>query len=403
MAKITPLAKAAPPAETVGAFSSGIVKRRKLSRHLVRVSAFLFVVAPTVLAALYYAFIAANQYEVRTLFAVRGLANGSDVFGFTQLIGSGAVVNSDSYIVVDYIESTEIIEDIKRDQNLDLREIFASDKADWLVRADPNEPINLFVDYWRGRIDVGFNSTTGIITFEVRAFSAEDAATVAQAVLTASEQLVNVLSSKARQELVHVARAEVERTEARGRAARQAIQEFREREQTIDPSQLAAGQLKLLSEIEGQLVELRARRDALLQSVDPSSPSVRVLDRQIGALERQIEEQRGRLGSGQPADSEAPADPQSRTLSRVVGDYTQLAVEQEFAEKAYTTALAALEAAISEGRKQQRYFAVFVEPRAPEISLHPERLTNTALIFVASLGLWGLVLLMVLAIREHSL
>ncbi|MYZ47050.1 hypothetical protein [Propylenella binzhouense] len=404
-ANVTPLAKGpAPEPKRRSAFSSTIVKRRLVPKRLLRLSVLVCIVLPTLLTAFYYLFIASDQYGVRTQFAVRGVTSGLDQLGFSQFLGSSSSVTSDSYIVVDYILSAEVIEDILRDQGLDLRKVFASDQADWFVRADPDDPINLFVDYWDDRIDVGFNSTTGIITFDVRAFSAEDAAKVAQAVLTASERLVNLLSEKARQELVRVARAEVDRTEVRLREARQRMQQFREKEQTIDPSQIATSQLKLIGDLESQLAELRARRDALLQSVDPNSPSVRVLDRQVAAMNRQIEEQRARLGTGTNNFASADSsDLSQRTLSSVFGDYTELAVEQEFAEKAYTSALAALEAAVTEGRKQQRYFGIFVEPRAPDISLYPERLLNTFLVFLASVGLWGISMLTVAAVREHTL
>ena len=50
-------------------------------------------------------------------------------------------------------------------------------------------------------VDASYNSTTSITTFEVTAFDGKDAAAIAQAVLKASDELVNELSTKARLQL----------------------------------------------------------------------------------------------------------------------------------------------------------------------------------------------------------
>ena len=52
------------------------VKISRGSRWL-SISFVVIVVVPTILAGIYYALVASDQYETRTLFAVRGLSNSS--------------------------------------------------------------------------------------------------------------------------------------------------------------------------------------------------------------------------------------------------------------------------------------------------------------------------------------
>ncbi|MEM6464242.1 MAG: hypothetical protein AAF724_20235 [Pseudomonadota bacterium] len=130
----------------------------------------------------------------------------------------------------------------------------------------------------------------------------------------------------------------------------------------------------LLIGLERELVDLNTRRTALLATVSVESPSLRILDRQISALEGQIQQQLERFGSG----GENGAI-RTRNLSDVVNEYSQLIVEQEFAEKAYTSALSSLETSQAEARREERYFAIVVEPTLPEVALYPKRILNTLL------------------------
>jgi len=364
----------------------------------------LIVVLPTILAGFYYALIASDQYETRTLFAVRGLSESPlDALGFSNILGSG-VQQTDSYIVADYIQSIAVIEDIRNQLDIDLRQFFARPDIDFVWRIDPDMPVEDFSSYWKWRISIAFNSTTGISTFEIRAFSANDAEIIASAVMKMSEQLINDLSRRARDQLITVANAEVKRTEDRLRKGRLDLQSFLDREQTLDPTLIAQGQLGLINELERQLAELQTRRGALGLAISPTAPSARVLDRQIAALTAQIEEQKLRLGSGDVQrgnDAQNPAG--SRSLNQIFTDYVELNVEVEFAEKAYTAALTALEAALTEARTQQRYFAVFQPPRKPTTALYPRRIVNTISLGAGLLISWFILVLTVMIIRDHAL
>ena len=372
------------------------------------ISFFFAAIVPTIVAALYYAFIASPQYVVESQFAVRGaMQNSLSALGLASL-AAAAPQSGDSYVVTDYIHSAQILTDIKEQSGLDIREIYAHPSIDFLYRKDANEPLDTFRDYWRSMVNVSYNSTTGNVTLRVFAFSPEDAKVITDAVLTVSEHLVNSLSERSRQQLIGVASEEVAKAEERLRNVRSQMADLRRTEQAVDPTAVATMESSIIAGLEQQLAALKTRYKALIDTISPDAPSAKVIERQIAALEAQLSEQRNRM-SGDPGAADPSAktsrsgDKASRTLPELITRFAELGVDEEFAVKAYTTSLAALEAAIQEARKQDLYFGVYVAPRAPEIALYPLSVLNTLIVLLATACLWLIGYFAVRSIKDHAI
>ena len=80
------------------------------------------------------------------------------------------------------------------------------------------------------------------------------------------------------------------------------------------------------------------------------------VNRRIDAIGDRIEAERASLGITAPAST--------GSLPEVVGRYEELQVDMEFANTAYTQALAGLAAARAEARRQSRYLAPHIQPDA---------------------------------------
>ncbi len=371
------------------------LRPRDLRRKLVKIAAFFVILLPTLLAGIYYGLIASDQYAVEVRFAVRGIKSGggSDLLSMVTGIPSGGSPVADSYILMDYIRSREILEKLR--QKIDMNAVYGSQKADFLSAFRPDEPIEDFVEYWKKMTTLSYDSSSQIIVVEVRAFTPEDAKMIAQNVLALSEELVNELSAKARSDAVGHAEKEVARMEKRLRKSRQAVRSFREKEQVIDPSKTAESKLGILSQLEVQLTTERAKLSSLIQFMDKDSPRIMVLTGKIKALKKQVESERAKLGESGGKNNGA--------LTGLLEDYRILLMDQEFAEKAYISALTSLETARLEAGRQQRYLATFVHPALPEDSLYPKRLLNFFLTFIVSIVVWAIGILIVYAVRDHAM
>lgn len=375
--------------------SAGSFWQRCLGRQSLKLprSIIACIILPTLAAVLYYGLIASGQYVAEARFAVRSSEPvASDLLGtLTGIPGQGGS-SQDSYAVRDYILSREGIEAIS--QHHDVRAIFSRPGTDWLSRLNTNAPIEDVVEYWAKMIDVTFEPTTGISSLRVRAFTPQDAETLAKALLAEGEILVNRLSERARRDALSFAEAEVERAEKRLGGARRQLTEFRNQRQMLDPARAAEGRLGLLASLESDVARAQAEFSTLRSYMHASAAPIVSLESRIAALKDQIKVEERKLASRQANGADL--------MSTVVADYEQVSGEHGFAERAYVSALTGLEAARAEALRQSRYLVSFVQPRLPEDATRPRRLLAVVTVFFSACVLWGLGALGVAAIKDHS-
>lgn len=386
------------PSQLIRARSSaeeGQVKRPLRHRWII-LGFFLGVLLPTLAASVYMVFLAADQYHSRTAFAVRTIENtGATEFLGLVVQGGGASTTSDSYIISDYLQSQAVVEEVSK--ALDLAAMFNRSNSDWYFAMGEDLPIEDKVDYWNAMVDVNYDATSGLITVETRAFSPQDATAIAEALVEASERLVNRLADKAHRESIRFAKQEVARAEARLKIYRKELLQYREETQEISPLENAKITVELIASLEQELTKNQAELKTLKQYLDPQSPQIRILERQILSLEEQIASERQRLGAGSGIAGLA-----GRSISNRLASYEELELEREFAQKAYTAALASLEKARAEADSKQIYLAVSLHPSLSEEAQYPYRLLSSLTVFLALFGLWLVIVLTYYNVRDRT-
>lgn len=369
-------------------------------KNYLRISALLAIALPTALATLYYGLIAAPQYVAEARFAVRGpedSANPADALGsLTGLGGAVSSTASDSYIVSQFIESTQLVGNLQR--SLDLRGVYTNDKADFVAKYRPydfEDTIEHLTTFWNSVAWVYFEPISSTITFTVRSFSPEESLRIARETVRESEKLVNKLSERAREDAISLAKQEQSRAELRLKFARKAVQDYRDRKGQTDPITAAASRNLLIAGLEQELAKQEADMAGRAAFLSKDAPSVRVMRQTADALRSQIEQERGKLGQ---LNSQNPKELMSASLT----EYEGLQTERDFAQKAYETATASVESARVRAERQSRYLATYVEPHMPEDSLYPARLQMILLVALCSALAWAIGVLMFYGIRDHS-
>jgi capsular polysaccharide transport system permease protein len=354
---------------------------------------FIIVVAvPVVTAAVYYFFVAADQYVAEFRFALRSAEpERHDPVLFFQESIAPSVMGLDSYVVVQYLASRAIIDDLST--TLDLREMFSRSEADWPVRLDLPVSIEELVRYWKRQVDAFFDATNGTIVIRARAFTPQDALKLAEGIRASSERLVNELSTRARRDALRNADEEVGRAEKRLKSALTRLREFRDKEGIIDPRKTADATVALAGRVRDELVRAGTELSTLKHYMRDDAPSIKMLEARVQSLEAQR-----RAVESEVTDTEKT---RAEALSRIMGSYEQLESERAFAENTYQHALQALDRSRINADRQQVYLATFVQPTLPEEALYPRRLQSFAVASGVAFVVWMIGGFILQSIRDH--
>ena len=352
----------------------------------------LVVLLPTLLAAVYYTFIAAPIYQAEAQFVVRSAASQTVTAGLTSMIQGFGVTNSssDSYSVAAYLLSRDALGELEK--TVQIHDIYARPEADFMRRF-PNLIFgpsfeNLFMHY-QAWTTVDYDSSSGVSTLLVSAFRAQDAQRVANKLLDLSEKLVNRLNERARNDSLAAARHEVEHLQQQGIDVQKEVTEFRARELMLDPNASSTASLTRLAAVETDLASTKSLLAEVEKTV-PQSPQIPGLRTRIHALEQQAKAEE-RRGSGD-----------ENSLAPKMAEYERLLLKQQFVQQMLQIAVTSLESAEVTMQQQQLYIERIAEPNLQDRALYPQRIIDTLVVAITCLIIYGLGRLIYVTVIEHQ-
>lgn len=369
------------------------VKETIKRNGLTRTGILIFVFLPTILTVIYLSVFASDMYTSVTKVALQS-ENSQTLPGMelaSSFLGSFGSSNTYAFIIQDYIHSAAMLQEL--DKQLNLWDHYSNPQYDLVFRLPAKTSQERFVKYWNRMVDAKFETDSGIISVSVKAFTPAMAKSIGEAILVQSEKLVNHMNERAQQDTLLRAYDEVKLAEQRVANIRQELTEFRDTHTMLDARASAESFQGLLSHLEGQAIEARVKLKQSLTYFHENSPQVRALQLDLEAIEKQLAEEKARV-AGQRQEGER--------MSSVMAEYEQLAVENEFAQKQYISALSSLEIARVQAGAKSQYIVAYQHPTLPDEPRFPRPLYHSFLVFVISWMLFFIVSFIVAAIREHS-
>ena len=357
----------------------------------------LLVLAPLGATGWYLYERAADQYASTVAFSVRreDTTSALDLLGgITALSGSSS---SDTDILYEFLQSQKLVADM--DAALDLRGLWAKPENDPYFAFDPAGSIEDLVTYWSRMVQIYYDSGSGLIEIRVLAFAPGDATRIADALFAQSSEMINNLSSIAREDSIRYAREELNTAMERLKVAREVVTAFRNLHQMVDPSMDMAVQTGLLATLESQLAAALIEVDLLGDSAGSADPRMVQAQRRVEVIEARIAAERDKMGMGTGPDGAAGSGPAA--FASLVSEYERLGVEREFAERTYVAALASYDGALAEARRKSRYLAAHILPTTAETSRFPERGTLLALIGGFLFLAWTILALVAYALKDR--
>ncbi|HEX3535492.1 MAG TPA: hypothetical protein VHU15_01875 [Stellaceae bacterium] len=346
---------------------------------------------PTLIAAIYFFAIAADLYVTEVKFVVRGPSK-PPLSAIGALLGSPAANGSeDTFAVNEFLMSRDAVHLLEQKNNL--RAMLTRPEGDLLTRFPG-------VQFWRTDfealhkayarfVSVEVDASTGIATLQIKAYRPEDAQTLGQALLSYSEQLINDLNERARQDAVGAFQREVASAERRIAQTQERLTAYRVEQKMLDPKSAAAGPLLLLSQIEGQLSNSRAQLAEVIKNA-PSSPQIPLLKTRIGSLEKLVADERAKVIGG------------DNSVASTLTEYERLDMQRLLGEKLLASSVSSLESARLEAQRQQLYLETITQPNLADYPLYPRRIASFAIVVTTCLLAYGIAWVLVAGIREHA-
>jgi capsular polysaccharide transport system permease protein len=351
----------------------------------------IVVVAPTLLAMIYFFLIATPRYLSEARFIVRSPSQTQPTALGAALSGVGITSGAtDAFAVHEYIDSRDGVRELN--QIVDLRQVFGAGGADafsryprpWEDRTDEG-----LYSAFRRFVTIGYDSQTGISTLKVEAFNPQDAKRVTEALLVGGERLVNRLNQRAAADAVTDALRAQTQAKDRLTIAQNNLASFRNNQRYIDPTRAATESSTLVVSLLETLANLRAERSQIATEA-PQSPQLAALDNRIAAYDRQVAAERAKIAGT------------SGSLASQVGTYEDLTMAREFADRELTQATAALLTAEQDVRRQRLYLDRVVNPNLPDRADAPNRLLAVLTVLLSTLMIYGVGWLIWAGVREHG-
>jgi len=349
------------------------------------------VLLPTILAGLYFGLIASDVYVSESRFVVRS-AEKPARSGLGLLLSSAGFANAGEEVraAQGYIQSRDALRSLERDGLA--RKAWSDGGVSVFNRFDPiglsSSFDELFV-YYGGKVGAEYDAETGITTLTVRAFSPKDAQAMNRRLLEGAEGLVNTLNLRGQTDLVRYAEREVADAQAQARTAALALAAYRNRAGVIDPERQATVQLQMISKLQDELIGARMQL-LQLSAAAAQNPQIPLLKVRITGLQQAISEQIGQVAGN------------AGSLSAAAAQYQRLQLQREFTDRQLGAAMAALQDARNEARRQRAYVERVAQPSLPDVGMEPRRIRGFLATVIIGLVAWGILAMLLAGVREHK-
>lgn len=349
------------------------------------------IAVPVLLALLYYAVLAADRYVSESIVTVRQAAHEQTNMSGAALLLAGVNPPSreDTLYLRQYIHSLELLK--RLDARLNLRAHYEAQARDPFYRLYPGSSQEWFLEYYRNRVEVGFDEAASLLTVSVQGFEPAFAQRLNQAILEESEQFVNGFSQRIAREQMGFAENELKQAAKRLQDAKAQVLAFQTKHKLLDPMAQAQASTALTAELQATLARQQAELRNLRSYLNEDSYQVQALQHQVQALQTQLDAEQLRTTAGG-----------DERLNAQAAQFQDLILQAGFAQDAYKLALTSVESARIDAIRKVKSLVVIEPPAKPELALYPRRVYNLFTLLIVCCLLYGLTRLVVATIREHQ-
>lgn len=346
----------------------------------------------SLLAAVYWLLLASDRYvsESHVIVQRTDIAGGQTMDLGSLLTGGAPGSRADQLLLRDHLQSVDMLR--KLDAALGLRDHYSDKGKDFFSRMwRQDASMEWFHRHYLTRTSIEFDDYDGVLVITAQAYDPKKAQAITAMLVQEGERFMNKMAQDLAQAQVSFLEQQVVVLNERSNRARRAVLAYQDRKGLVSPQATAESITAIVARLEAQRTELQTQRSSLLTYLVATHPNVVMLNQQIAAVEKQLEQEQSRL-----------AAPSGRTLNRTVEEFQRLEMEAAFAQDMYRTALVALERGRVEATRTIKKVSALQAPTLPEYAIEPRRWYNTLVFLLVALFLAGVLHLLATIVRDHT-
>ncbi len=363
-------------------------RRRKSILLFGRLS--VFVLLPTLLAAIYFYTIATPMYAAKTQFVIQQ-AESPSAGGIGGLFSSTPMATAqDSIAVQGYLQSQVAMQRLEADNGF--REHFSGPEIDVIQRLAPDASETAAYKLYKKNIRISYDPTEGVVKMEVTAADPQKAVEYSNALIGYAEEQVDQMTQRLREDQMKGARESYEDAEKKYQEANIRLVQLQERFKILSSEAEIGLITSQIGQLETQLTQDQLSLAQMESNQNPNRARMEPLKRRIDTLQNQIAELRGKLtDQGQDGVS----------LAQVQSDLLVAQSDAQTRQLLLAQSLQAMETARVEANRQTRYLSVAVAPVAPDEAAYPRAFENTLVVMLIFAGIYLMISMTVAILREQ--
>jgi len=365
-----------------------IVRRRRRNLVFLATRLSVFVFLPTILAGLYFAFVATPSYATKSEFIVQQADSAGASPGL--LGGTSMATSQDSIMVQDFLTSREAMGKLNDDH--DYRGHFSAESVDVIQRLPMDASNEDVYSHYSSNVTVGYDPTEGVLRMEVAALSPAMSRVFSEALIGYAEARVDSVTDRKRVDQMRGSSESFDTAEAKMVAAQEHVLTLQEQLGVLDPASETTALMSQISNFEIQVAEKRLQLQQLLDNTEPNAARVAGVEGDIGRLEDLVAELRLQMTS-QIGSQGSLASISARLRMAEVDLETRTMMMQE--------SLQSMEAARIEAMRQVRFLSIGVAPIPPDEPTYPRVFENTLITLLILSAIYLLVSLTAAVLREQ--
>lgn len=351
----------------------------------------IVVIIPNIVFAIYLTCIASPQYISEAHFMVKSERSQGTPLSMLLQAGGETITSENTYAVQDYMMSRDAMNVLLK--NHDLEKVFNSPTADFMARYPNWYSLNnkeSFYRYYKKHVKAEIDADTSLSVLRVRTFSAAESQRIAKALLAASENLVNDINARQRQNLIGAAQKEVDESLKQLKKLQIQMATFRDTTAMIDPEKQSVPLIGNKYALQAMLTATQMQLEQTLKTA-PDSPAVAVYRHQISIILQEIK------------NASATLTGNNQSLVPKLTEFDSLTIQRQLLEKVLISEVGSLEAAKAQANRQMVFLEDVTQPDAPDYPEYPPTIVFMAVCLAATYGLYTMGRLLVAGAREHKI